>query len=384
MIPERLSRLRREMEQRHIDVYVVPTADFHESEYVGAHFKARSYITGFTGSAGTAIITKTEAGLWTDARYFLQAKRQLENTGVTLYRMGEEGVPTIMEYLRSALPEGGTLGFDGRVINARLGAAFLALAEEKHGKLAVGEDLIGIIWDDRPELPHAPVRILTAEYSGRSTADKLADVRAEMKKQGATVHLLTSLYDIAWLLNVRGGDIDYVPVVLSYLALTEEKCLRFVQDAILTPELRAYLADNHITLPRRTYVHVTVYEEVGHGGASSVPAGVTEAISVDMGCVGEGLSCTERQVSICAKDSVGPYSYEVVGKLIDAAKKMGADYAVDVYPHYGSDVDVTLRAGFDIRHGLIGAGVYASHGYERSHIDGVYNTLKVICGYLDV
>ena len=145
-----------------------------------------------------------------------------------------------------------------------------------------------------------------------------------------------------------------------------------------------YLADNRITLPRRTYVHVTVYEEVGHGGASSVPAGVTEAISVDMGCVGEGLSCTERQVSICAKDSVGPYSYEVVGKLIDAAKKMGADYAVDVYPHYGSDVDVTLRAGFDIRHGLIGAGVYASHGYERSHIDGVYNTLKVICGYLDV
>lgn len=107
-----------------------------------------------------------------------------------------------------------------------------------------------------------------------------------------------------------------------------------------------YLADNRITLPRRTYVHVTVYEEVGHGGASSVPAGVTEAISVDMGCVGEGLSCTERQVSICAKDSVGPYSYEVVGKLIDAAKKMGADYAVDVYPHYGSDVDVTLRAGF--------------------------------------
>ena len=108
MIPERLSRLRREMEQRRIDVYVVPTADFHESEYVGEHFKARSYITGFTGSAGTAIITMTEAGLWTDARYFLQAKHQLENTGVTLYRMGEEGVPTIMEYLRSALPEGGT------------------------------------------------------------------------------------------------------------------------------------------------------------------------------------------------------------------------------------------------------------------------------------
>ena len=145
-----------------------------------------------------------------------------------------------------------------------------------------------------------------------------------------------------------------------------------------------YLADNHIVPQRRTYVHITVYEEVGHGGAGSVPAGVTESISVDMGCVGDGLRCTERQVSICAKDSGGPYSYEVVGKLIDAAKREGADYAVDVYPHYGSDVEATLSAGYDIRHGLIGSGVYASHGYERSHIDGVYNTLKVLCGYLKV
>ena len=145
-----------------------------------------------------------------------------------------------------------------------------------------------------------------------------------------------------------------------------------------------YLADNKIEPARRVWAHVTVYEEVGHGGSASVPAGVTEAISVDMGCVGDGLACTEKQVSICAKDSGGPYSYEVVGKLIEAAKRCGADYAVDVYPHYGSDVEATLRSGVDIRHGLIGAGVYASHGYERSHIDGVMNTLKVLCGYLDV
>ena len=143
-----------------------------------------------------------------------------------------------------------------------------------------------------------------------------------------------------------------------------------------------YVADHRITLPRRTWIHVTVYEEVGHGGSGSVPEGVTEAISVDMGCVGNGLSCTERQVSICAKDSGGPYSYDVVSGLIEAAKASGADYAVDVYPYYGSDVEATLRAGFDIRHGLIGAGVYASHGYERSHIDGVYNTLKLLCAYL--
>lgn len=143
-----------------------------------------------------------------------------------------------------------------------------------------------------------------------------------------------------------------------------------------------YLHDEKITPSRRIYVHVTVYEEVGHGGAASVPAGVTEAISVDMGCVGDGLQCTEHQVSICAKDSGGPYSYEVVKKLIEAAKRENADYAVDIYPHYGSDVEATLQAGYDIRHGLIGAGVYASHGYERSHKDGVENTLKVLKGYI--
>ena len=162
---------------------------------------------------------------------------------------------------------------------------------------------------------------------------------------------------------------------------------RFLDDKLSVAILLAfakYVKDESITLPRRTYMHITVYEEVGHGCSGSLPAGVTEAISVDMGCVGAGLSCTERTVSICAKDSGGPYNYEVVGKLIDAAKAESADYAVDVYPYYGSDVEATLSAGADIRHGLIGPGVYASHGYERSHVDGVWNTLKVLKGYLKV
>ena len=162
---------------------------------------------------------------------------------------------------------------------------------------------------------------------------------------------------------------------------------RFLDDKLsvaILLGLAKYIKDESITLPRRTYVHITVYEEVGHGCAASCPAGVTEGISVDMGCVGNGLSCTERTVSICAKDSHGPYNYEVVGKLIEAAKAEGADYAVDIYPMYGSDVEATLSAGYDIRHGLIGPGVYASHGYERSHIDGVWNTLKVLKGYLKV
>jgi len=148
--------------------------------------------------------------------------------------------------------------------------------------------------------------------------------------------------------------------------------------------LAKFIKDTGKVPGRRLYGLVTVYEEVGHGGSASIPDGVTEAISVDMGCIGEGLTCTERQVSICAKDSGGPYDYSVTGALIDAAKREGADYAVDVYPHYGSDVEMTLAAGYDVKHGLIGPGVYASHGYERSHIDGVFSTLKVLKGYIEL
>jgi putative aminopeptidase FrvX len=143
-----------------------------------------------------------------------------------------------------------------------------------------------------------------------------------------------------------------------------------------------YLKDQKIIPSRRVYVHTTVFEEVGHGGCASVPDGVTEVISVDMGCVGSGLNCSEKQVSICAKDSGGPYHYETIKHLIEAAKAMDCDYAVDVYPHYGSDVEATLSAGYDVKHGLIGAGVYASHGYERSHKEGVLNTLKLLIGFI--
>ena len=160
---------------------------------------------------------------------------------------------------------------------------------------------------------------------------------------------------------------------------------RFLDDKLscgILLGLAKLMRDEHLTPSRRVYAHVTVYEEVGHGGSASVPDGVTEAISIDMGCVGDGISCTERQVSICAKDSHGPYSYEVIKKLISAARSEGADYAVDVYPKYGSDVERTLYAGYDVRHGLLGAGVFASHGYERSHKDGVENALKTLKGYL--
>lgn len=160
---------------------------------------------------------------------------------------------------------------------------------------------------------------------------------------------------------------------------------RFLDDKLsvgILLGMAKYMKEKNSKPARRIYHHITVYEEVGHGACGTVPEGVTEILSVDMGCVGEGLGCSERQVSICAKDSRGPYSYDVVGALIEAAKKAKVDFAVDVYPHYGSDADAALSAGYDVRHGLIGAGVYASHGYERSHIDGMKNTFDLLKAYL--
>lgn len=246
MIPERLTALREEMKRRSIDIYVVPTADFHESEYVGEHFKARKFITGFTGSAGTAVITLKEAGLWTDGRYFVQAEKQLEGSTVTLYRMAEEGVPAVEEFVKDKLPQGGCIGFDGRTVNGAWGEKFAAIAEEKGGSLSVGEDLIDLIWTDRPELSRAPLFILEEKYSGKSTAEKIKDVRAKMAEEGADVHILTSLCDIAWLLNIRGGDIQSVPVVLSYLVLTRDQCIWFLQEEVVDDAIRAYLKENHI------------------------------------------------------------------------------------------------------------------------------------------
>ena len=246
MIPERLTALREEMKRRSIDIYVVPTADFHESEYVGEHFKARKFITGFTGSAGTAVITLKEAGLWTDGRYFVQAEKQLEGSTVTLYRMAEEGVPAVEEFVKDKLPQGGCIGFDGRTVNGAWGEKFAAIAEEKGGSLSVGEDLIDLIWTDRPELSRAPLFILEEKYSGKSTAEKINDVRAKMAEEGADVHILTSLCDIAWLLNIRGGDIQSVPVVLSYLVLTRDQCIWFLQEEVVDDTIRAYLKENHI------------------------------------------------------------------------------------------------------------------------------------------
>lgn len=245
---ERLDQLRKLMAERHMDAYLIPTADFHESEYVGEYFKCRKFITGFTGSAGIAVVTAAEAGLWTDGRYFVQAAKQLEGSGFTLQRMGQEGVPSIEEYLEATLPEHGVLGFDGRVVNSRMGTELKERLEDKAVTLAYTEDLVGMIWTDRPELSAEPVWVLEERYAGKPAAEKIARLRADMKKAKASVHVLTTLDDIVWLLNIRGNDIPYNPVVLSYLVMTGEECSLFINDAVLNQEVRAYLEGLGVTV----------------------------------------------------------------------------------------------------------------------------------------
>lgn len=254
MIQERLAALRKEMQKRNITIYVIPTSDFHQSEYVGEYFKARKYMTGFTGSAGTAVVTMTEAGLWTDGRYFIQAASQLEGSGVTLFRMGEPDVPKVEEYVEKQLEKGGCIGFDGRVMDAKSGEKYAKMAQEKGADLYVTEDLVDIIWSDRPSLPANKVWILEEEYAGCSTKDKMAKVRGEMKKSKTQVHILSSLYDIAWLLNLRGDDIDHVPVFLSFVAVEQNMAKLFVNTDILDEKVKAYLQENQI--------EVKGYEEI--------------------------------------------------------------------------------------------------------------------------
>lgn len=238
---ERLEQLRKLMAERHIDAYLVPTSDFHESEYVGDYFKCRKFLAGFTGSAGTAVVTAEEAGLWTDGRYFVQAAKQLEGSGFTLQKMGQEGVPTIEEYLQQVMPEGGVLGFDGRVINSQMGAELKELLEDKNVTISYGEDLVGQIWTDRPELSAEPVWILEEKYAGKSAAEKIADLREEMKKEHAGVHVLTTMDDIVWLLNIRGNDVPCNPVVLSYAVVTMDQFYLFINEKTLDDKVQAYL-----------------------------------------------------------------------------------------------------------------------------------------------
>ena len=247
-VADRIAALRGEMVREGIDIWIVPSADYHQSEYVGSFFKARQYMTGFTGSAGTAVFTKDKECLWTDGRYFIQAENELRGSGIVLCKMGEPECDTIEAFLEKELPETGVIGFDGRTIGVGEGKRYEDAASFKKGKVSYQFDLVGRIWENRPRLPDEKAFALDEKYTGESAASKLERVRTKMKECGADVHLLTSLDDIAWLLNIRGNDVAYCPLVLSYLVLYMDHGELFTAEEKFSSELSEKLARDGIVL----------------------------------------------------------------------------------------------------------------------------------------
>lgn len=254
MIKQRIENIRDLMKEKNIYAYIVPSSDYHQSEYVGDYFKSREFMSGFTGSAGTLIISMDEAGLWTDGRYFIQAENELKDSGIKLFKMGEEGVPTIEEYLLEKLPKNSTLGFDGRVMSVKEGQSLANKLAFQGINIEYKYDLVNDIWEDRCSLPTEKAFLLGTEYSGESFSDKLSRIRAVMKEKKATTHILASLDDIAWLFNIRGRDVKSNPVVLSYAVISIDSVYLFIDKNKIGEDIRAELSKEN--------VQIKGYEEV--------------------------------------------------------------------------------------------------------------------------
>ena len=254
MIKQRIENIRDLTKEKNIYAYIVPSSDYHQSEYVGDYFKSREFMSGFTGSSGTLIISMDEAGLWTDGRYFIQAENELKDSGIKLFKMGEEGVPTIEEYLLEKLPKNSTLGFDGRVMSVKEGQSLANKLAFKGINIEYKYDLVNDIWEDRCSLPTEKAFLLGVEYSGEGFSDKLSRIRAVMKEKKATTHILASLDDIAWLFNIRGRDVKSNPVVLSYAVITIDSVYLFIDKNKIGKDIRAELSKEN--------VQIKGYEEV--------------------------------------------------------------------------------------------------------------------------
>ena len=245
----RLAALRGAMERNGVDTVIIPTADYHNSEYVADCFKAREYYSGFTGSAGILAVRREEAALWADGRYFIQAEHELAGSGITLMKMGEPGVPTLHEWLKAEMPENSRLAFDGRCITKAEGQALAALLGEKKVEVSAEKDLAGDTWENRPALPKHPVFLLDAEkYAGESAESKLKRLRGKMAEKNVTAYVSSKLDEIMWLFNIRGNDVECNPVALSYAVVTKDKALLYLQDEEVTGELKEYAKEAGITL----------------------------------------------------------------------------------------------------------------------------------------
>lgn len=260
IIDERISNLRKLMIERKIDAYIIPTYDAHQSEYVGDHWKSRVWISGFTGSAGTVVVTLKEAGLWADGRYFIQAANQIKDSEIKLFKMGIPGVPSYMDWLKDNLNEGETIGFDGKVFPQ----SDVKQMEEKvsHKNIKINEeyDLIGELWTDRPSLPMDNIFVHDAIYTGKTAKEKLDDVREKMNELDVDYFILGSLDDIAWVYNIRGRDVKSNPVVTSYALISKNEAYLFVHSNKVPSDVEDYLRENGIEIKEYNEVRKTVEE----------------------------------------------------------------------------------------------------------------------------
>lgn len=319
---EELCCLRERMQEESVDAYLIMTDDFHGSEYVGDYFKSREYISGFTGSAGTLLVRKDCAGLWTDGRYFLQAETQLAGSGITLFRSGQPGVPDLEDYLAEQLADGQTLGFDGRCVMAGYARKLRERLEQKGVRIRNDLDLVGDVWPDRPALSKEPVWQLAERYAGIGVKDKLAEVRQILHKKKADWFLLASLEDICWLLNVRGNDVACTPVVLSYLMMSRDQVFWYVQREAVPEPVQADLQEAGVVL--REYGQI--YED-----ASRLPGGVR-------------LLCDENHVNDALISRIAPDVVVVDGEnptLLLKAVKNPVEIANEKAAHIKDGIAVT-------------------------------------------
>ena len=266
MIKQRIEKIRDLMKEKNIYAYIVPSSDYHQSEYVGEYFKAREFMSGFTGSAGTLIVSMDEVGLWTDGRYFIQAEQELKHSGIKLFKMGEEGVPTIEEYLLEKLPKNSTLGFDGRVMSVKEGQNLANKLVFKGINIEYKYDLVNDIWQDRCSLPTEKAFLLDIEYSGESFSHKLSRIRQAMKEKKATTHILASLDDIAWLFNIRGRDVKSNPVVLSYAVICTNSVYLFIDKNKIDEDIKHELSKENVQIKG----YDEVYEFIKNIGENEV------------------------------------------------------------------------------------------------------------------
>ena len=258
MIQERLQNLRAKMQENGVQAYIIPTSDFHETEYVSDYFACRKYMSGFTGSAGTLVVLADQAGLWTDGRYFIQAQVQLQDTGITLMKMGQPETPSIEDYICQNLSKGSKVGFDGRVINYMDYKRYHAIFNSHQIDIVANLDLVNEIWQDRPALPTIKTFHYALRYAGVSMEDKLAQVRQAMTREGCASFIITKIDEIAWLFNIRAHDIPHFPVALAYATIEKEKATIYIDASRLDDESKALFEQNQISVKP----YDSIYEDV--------------------------------------------------------------------------------------------------------------------------